>query len=64
MTLVGVALGIAAVLIVASIAYVGRRDRGRLSSADDSAAHRRATTEAGRYAAEAQVRNPDTGAGW
>ena len=64
MTLVGATLVIVAVLVVASIVYVGWRDRRRLTSAEDSAAHRVATSEAARYAAEGHVRNPDNGAGF
>jgi hypothetical protein len=64
MTLLGATLALVAVLFVASIVYVGWRDRRRLPSAEDSAAHRVATSDAERYAAEGHVRNSDNGAGF
>jgi FtsZ-interacting cell division protein ZipA len=52
MTTVWAILIIVAVLLVASLVYVGWRDRRRLSSADDQAASRTAASEAERHAAE------------
>jgi hypothetical protein len=54
-------LGIIVVSVVASLTYVGIRDRHRTTSGDDSSAARKAASEAERYAAErhaAQGRDP------
>ena len=52
MTLLWVVLAVAGVVIVGSVAYVGWRDRARLSSADDRAAGQAAAAAAERYATE------------
>ena len=52
MTWLWVLLAIAAGGCLALVAYIGVRDRRRLSSGDDEAASRAATSTAERYAAE------------
>ncbi|MEV4639466.1 hypothetical protein AB0J80_19145 [Actinoplanes sp. NPDC049548] len=61
MTWLWALLGIMVVLIVASLTYVGIRDRRRTKSGDAGSAARQALSEAERYAAErhaAQGRDP------